>query len=81
MQANAIHQVIQMAAIEKGRVCVKKSGRDAGEKCVIVKVVNESFVEISNGKKVSKCSIRQLEPLSQLIDSGNEASLKAALSK
>lgn len=70
-----------MPAIEKGRVCVKKSGRDAGEKCVIVKVISESFVEISNGKKVSRASIRHLEPLSQVVDASNEASLKSALAK
>jgi len=68
-----------MPAIEKGRICVKKAGRDAGEKVAIVKIVDESFVEISDGKKVSKCSIRQLEPLSQTADVSSDAAIKSAL--
>ena len=35
-----------MPAIEVGRVCVKTAGREAGEKCVIVDVIDEKFVEV-----------------------------------
>ena len=33
-----------MASIEVGRVCVKISGREAGEKCEIVEIIDENFV-------------------------------------
>ena len=36
-----------MAAIEVGRVCVKTAGREAGEKCAIVEIIDENFVEVS----------------------------------
>lgn len=52
-----------MAAIEVGRVCIKKAGRDAGEEVVIVKVVDNNVVIVKNKKgKESRCSIRHLEP-------------------
>mgnify|MGYP002512851281 CR=1 FL=1 len=35
-----------MASIEVGRVCVKTAGREAGEKCAIVEIIDENFVEV-----------------------------------
>ena len=35
-----------MAAIEVGRICVKTKGRDSGEKVVITKIIDDSFVMI-----------------------------------
>ncbi|MEM4633738.1 MAG: hypothetical protein QW275_01150 [Candidatus Anstonellaceae archaeon] len=55
-----------MAAIQVGRVCVKLKGRDAGEKVVVTKVIDENFVMIrSPARKKSperKCAIVHLEP-------------------
>lgn len=42
-----------MPAIETGRVCVKTAGRDAGKYCVITKVADKSFVEITGPKALS----------------------------
>lgn len=55
-----------MAAIEIGRICVKKSGVDAGEEVTITKVVDDNFVMVKNKKgKESRCSILHLEPTSK----------------
>lgn len=35
-----------MPAIEVGRICMKISGREAGEKCVIVEIIDDKFVEV-----------------------------------
>ena len=53
-----------MSAIKTGRICVKLAGRDAGEKVVITKIVDDNTVMIkSPGRKQErKCSIRHLEP-------------------
>lgn len=53
-----------MGAISVGRVCIKIAGRDAGQKCVITKMVDDSFVEVkSDGRqKPRRCAIRHLEP-------------------
>ena len=42
-----------MPSIETGRVCVKTAGRDAGKYCVIAKVLDKNFVEITGPKAVS----------------------------
>jgi large subunit ribosomal protein L14e len=40
-------------AIEVGRICVKMAGRETGSKCVIVDVMDKSFVLITGPKKVT----------------------------
>ncbi len=42
-----------MPATEVGRICVKLAGREAGSKCVIVDVMDKSFVLVSGPKKVT----------------------------
>ncbi len=58
-----------MPAIEVGRVCVKIAGREAGEKCVIVEVIDDKFVEVvGTNIKNRRCNIKHLEPLDQTIE-------------
>jgi large subunit ribosomal protein L14e len=42
-----------MPAIEVGRICVKVAGRELGKKCVIVDVMDKSFVMVTGPKKVT----------------------------
>lgn len=60
-----------MSAISVGRVCIKTAGRDAGQNCVITKVIDGTFVEIkSRGRKrARRCSIRHLEPTDVVVSS------------
>ena len=62
-----------MAAIEVGRICVKLSGREAGRKCVVVDLVDKSFVLITGPKKVTgvrrrRANINHVEPLQDAIE-------------
>lgn len=58
-----------MPAIEVGRVCIKTAGREAGEKCVIVEIIDEKFVEIVGGSiKNRRCNIKHLEPTAQSLE-------------
>lgn len=52
-----------MPAIEKGRICVLRAGRRAGEEVAITKVVTDNFalVRLKNGKE-RKVAVSQLEP-------------------
>jgi large subunit ribosomal protein L14e len=50
-----------------GRVCVKIAGRDAGLKCVVVDVLDGSFVLIDGQTRRRKCNMVHLEPLAQKI--------------
>lgn len=62
-----------MPAIEVGRICVKICGREAGKKCVIVDVIDKSFVLVTGPKSVTgvkrrRANINHLEPLAEKID-------------
>lgn len=59
-----------MVAIENGRVCVKKLGRDAGRLCVITSVIDENYAKIlcAGRKKKRKCNIKHIEPLPQKLE-------------
>jgi len=62
-----------MPAIEVGRICVKIAGREAGEKCVIVEVIDDKFVEVvGTTMKNRKCNIKHLEPVEQTIEIKSE---------
>lgn len=54
--------------MDVGRICVKKVGREAGKKCVIVDVIDKSFILITGPKTLSgikrrRINARHLEPL------------------
>jgi large subunit ribosomal protein L14e len=61
-----------MPAIEIGRVCVKTHGREAGQRCVVVDIVDENFVLISGPKKLTgvrrrRTNVRHLEPTQEKV--------------
>ena len=61
-----------MPAIEIGRICVKLVGREAGSKCVIVDIMDKSFVVITGPKTVTgikrrRANINHIEPLQDKI--------------
>jgi large subunit ribosomal protein L14e len=70
-----------VGAIEVGRVCVKKAGRDAGRKCVIMKVINKNYVQIVVGgrKNQRKSNILHLEPTSAVVSVSDEKAVAEAL--
>ena len=49
-----------MPAIEVGRICVKMAGRETGRKCVIVDVMDKSFVLVTGPKKVTGVKRRRV---------------------
>ena len=61
-----------MPAIEVGRVCVKVAGRESGRKCVIVDVMDKSFVLVTGPKKVTgvkrrRVNINHVAPLEDIV--------------
>jgi len=61
-----------MPAIEVGRICVKLTGREAGKKCVIVDIIDKSFILITGPKTVTgikrrRANINHVEPLQDKI--------------
>ncbi|HEY0196151.1 MAG TPA: 50S ribosomal protein L14e [Methanobacterium sp.] len=62
-----------MPAIEVGRICVKLAGREAGEKCVIVEIIDDKFVEVVGASvKNRRCNIKHLEPIDETIEVKSE---------
>ncbi len=57
-----------MALFEVGRVCVKIAGRDAGERCVIVEVLDAHTVLVDGATRRRKCNVKHLEPLAETLD-------------
>ena len=62
-----------MPAIEVGRMCIKLAGRESGKKCVIVDVMDKSFVLVtgprkSTGVKRRRANVNHLRPLQEKID-------------
>ena len=62
-----------MPVIEVGRVCVKSAGRETGRKCVIVDIMDKSFVLITGPKKVTgvrrrRVNMNHVEPLQEKLD-------------
>ena len=68
-----------MPAVEVGRICVKLAGRETGRKCVIIDVMDKSFVLITGpqkttGVKRKRVNINHVRPLQDKIDIARGAS-------
>ena len=62
-----------MPAVEVGRICVKIAGRQTGQKCVIVDMMDKSFVLITGPKNVTgvkrkRANINHIMPLEDKLD-------------
>jgi large subunit ribosomal protein L14e len=55
--------------MEIGRTCIKTAGREAGEKCVIVDIIDKTHVLVSGPNiKRRSCNVKHLEPLTNKLD-------------
>lgn len=59
--------------LEKGRVCLKIAGREAGKYCVVVDPAEEGFVIVTGPKAITtvkrrKCNVLHLEPTDKKLD-------------
>ena len=62
-----------MPAIEVGRICVKEVGRETGKKCVVIDVMDKSFVLVTGPKKITgikrrRVNLNHLMPLEDKIE-------------
>ena len=62
-----------MPAIEVGRICVKQVGRENGKKCVVIDVMDKSFVLVTGPKKITgikrrRVNINHVMPLEDKIE-------------
>jgi large subunit ribosomal protein L14e len=62
-----------MPAVEVGRICVKVAGRQTGKKCVIVDLMDKSFVLITGPKTVTgvkrkRANMNHIMPLESKVE-------------
>ncbi len=63
-----------MGLYDVGRVCIKIAGRDARKKCVVVDVLDNTYVMIDGETRRRKCNVAHLEPLNLAVDIKTNAS-------
>ena len=52
--------------IEIGTLCVKTTGRDGNNYCIVVDKIDDHFVLIDGNVRRKKCNISHLEPIKKL---------------
>ena len=58
-----------MVAIDVGRVCVKTQGREKGNKCVIIDVIDRNFVVVTGPDvKRRRVNMDHLMPLDETVN-------------
>ena len=62
-----------MPAIEVGRICVKQAGREQGKKCVVIDVMDKSFILVTGPKKLTgikrrRVNLNHVSPLEDKIE-------------
>ena len=62
-----------MSELDVGRICIKIFGRETGEKCVIIDVIDKSFVLVTgpkelNGVKRRRANVKHLEATEEEIN-------------
>jgi len=62
-----------MPAVEVGRICVKMAGRETGKKCVVVDLLDKSFVMVTGPQKLTgvkrkRANINHLLALQDRVD-------------
>jgi large subunit ribosomal protein L14e len=69
----------EVPAIEVGRICVKQFGREQGKKCVIIDLMDKSFILVTGPKKISgvkrrRVNMNHVAPLDDRIEINKGAS-------
>ena len=58
-----------MVAIDVGRICIKTQGREKGNKCVIIDVIDRNFVVVTVPTvKRRRVNMDHLMPLDETVD-------------
>ncbi len=62
-----------MPAIEVGRICFKQAGREQGKKCVVIDVMDKSFILVTGPKKLTgikrrRVNLNHVSPLEDKIE-------------
>ncbi|MEM2901613.1 MAG: 50S ribosomal protein L14e [Candidatus Bathyarchaeia archaeon] len=61
-----------MSVMDVGSVCVKKTGREKGRKCVVVDVVDKNYVLVTGPKSLTgvkrrRVNVKHLDPTGEIV--------------
>lgn len=63
-----------MSAMDVGRVCIKLTGREAGNKCVIINVLDRNFVMVTGPKiRRRRVNMNHLKPIDEFVNISRNA--------
>jgi len=65
--------------LEIGRLCVKTAGRDAMAHCLVVEVIDETYVLVDGNSRRKKVNKAHLEPLNKILKIKKGADTKEVL--
>ncbi len=65
--------------LEIGRLCIKTAGRDATQYCVVVEIINETYVLIDGNTRRKKVNKSHIEPLDKILKIKKSATTKEVL--
>lgn len=54
--------------IEIGRLCIKTAGRDAGKKCVVLEIIDNTYVLVDGQTRRKKVNVKHLEPTPRVLE-------------
>ena len=76
MHCRSIHfWCVVLPAVDIGRVCLKTQGREKGEKCVIIDVIDRNFVVVTGPSvKRRRVNMDHLKLLDETVDIQRNAS-------
>jgi large subunit ribosomal protein L14e len=69
----------KMTILDIGSICVKKLGRETGRKCIVVDIIDKSFVLVTgpqalSGVKRRRANVNHLEPIAAKLNITRQAS-------
>ena len=72
-------EVILLSAMDVGRICVKLKGREAGNRCVIVDVIDRNYVIVTGPPEITgvrrrRVNMSHLQPLDEVVEISKNAS-------
>ncbi len=69
-----------MPAMDIGRVCLKTKGREMGERCVVIDVIDRNFViVVGPNVKRRRVNMNHIRPLDEAVDLQRNASDEDAI--
>lgn len=69
----------KIKGIDKGDICVKTSGKEAGKKCIVIDIIDKNFALITGPKEITGIK-RRRSSIRHLTSTGEKISISSGTS-